>query len=91
MALRLPRERRSPGPSWVKHLMALPPRQQACYRPKLPADLVRPVRFGSGALWRRLRVAQYQPAALAELFRKSLQAAQTGQDVSDRTRSRHSS
>ena len=37
-ALRLPKERGSQGPYLVKHLIALPPRPQACYRPKLPAD-----------------------------------------------------
>jgi hypothetical protein len=73
-ALRLPKERRSPGPYWVEHLIALPPRQQACSRPKLPA-----YRFDA-SLWKRGALqtpaaAQFQPAALVELFRKSVQAA----------------
>ena len=72
--LRLPRRGRSPGPTWVKHLMVLRLRGQECY---LPADLFDRSVWKRGAL-EKLARAQYRPAALVELFRKSFQAAQTG-------------
>jgi hypothetical protein len=51
----------------------LPPRQPACYRPKLPADWFDRCRWKQGAL-ETLAVAQYQRADLAEPFPKSLEA-----------------
>ena len=75
-ALRLPKERRSPGPYRVKHLMALPPRQTACRRPKLPAERFDRCRWQQDAL-ETPPVAQQQSAALVEPFPMNVQAAQT--------------
>jgi hypothetical protein len=70
-ALRLPGRGRSPGPTWLKHLMVLRLPGQECH---LPADLFDQPVWKRGAL-ETLARAQYRPAALVELFRKSFQAA----------------
>jgi hypothetical protein len=75
-ALQPPKEERSPEQAQVRHSIALPLRRRDRRRPK-PAD-----RFDRSLSKRRVLetppVAQSQPAALVERFRKSLQAAQTG-------------
>jgi len=76
-ALRLPEEADSPGLAQAQHLIALPLRQQPCCRPKRLADRFDRSHWKRGAP-RTLSVAQLQPAARAEPFRRSFEATQVG-------------